>query len=458
MFTSLSDKLQSSFKKIKGQTSLTEENIQSVLRDIRVSLLEADVALPVVKKFIANIKEKAIGEEVKKSLTPDQTFISFVKKEIEKALGEEEVPINLKTQPPAVILMAGLQGAGKTTSTAKLAKYLKEQHKKKVMVVSTDVHRPAAIDQLRTLANSLNVEFFESNASQQPQDIVTAVMKTATTKLIDVLIIDTAGRLHIDNDMMDEIKQIHKIANPIETFFTVDSMTGQDAAVTAKAFNDALELTGVILTKTDGDARGGAALSIREITNKPIKFLGTGEKTDALEPFHPDRIASKILGMGDVLSLIESIEQKTEKKSAEQLTKKLKSGKSFDLEDFKAQIQQMKKMGGVGSIMSKLPNIPANLPGNVGDDMFKKIEAMIDSMTPIERKKPEIIKHSRKQRIIKGSGTTIQDLNKLLQQHTQMKKMMKSVIGKKGGIANLMKRMSTMQGMANMPGLFGKRK
>lgn len=458
MFTSLSDKLQSSFKKIKGQTSLTEENIQSVLRDIRVSLLEADVALPVVKKFIANIKEKAIGEEVKKSLTPDQTFIFFVKKEIEKALGEEEVPINLKTQPPAVILMAGLQGAGKTTSTAKLAKYLKEQHKKKVMVVSADVYRPAAIDQLRTLANSLNVEFFESNASQQPQDIVTAVMKTAKTKLIDVLIIDTTGRLHIDNDMMDEIKQIHKIANPIEIFFTVDSMTGQDAAVTAKAFNDALELTGVILTKTDGDARGGAALSIREITNKPIKFLGTGEKTDALEPFHPDRIASKILGMGDVLSLIESIEQKTEKKSAEQLTKKLKSGKSFDLEDFKAQIQQMKKMGGVSSIMSKLPNIPANLPGNVGDDMFKKIEAMIDSMTPIERKKPELIKHSRKQRIIKGSGTTIQDLNKLLQQHTQMKKMMKSVIGKKGGIANLMKRMSAMQGMANMPGLFGKRK
>ncbi|MFV9931060.1 MAG: signal recognition particle protein [Francisella endosymbiont of Hyalomma asiaticum] len=458
MFTSLSDKLQSSFKKIKGQTSITEENIQSVLRDIRVSLLEADVALPVVKKFIANIKEKAIGEEVKKSLTPDQTFISFVKKEIEKALGEEEVPINLKTQPPAVILMAGLQGAGKTTSTAKLAKYLKEQHKKKVMVVSTDVYRPAAIDQLRTLANSLNVEFFESNASQQPQDIVTAVMKTAKTKLIDVLIIDTAGRLHMDNDMMNEIKQIHKIANPIETFFTVDSMTGQDAAVTAKAFNDALELTGVILTKTDGDARGGAALSIREIINKPIKFLGTGEKTDALEPFHPDRIASKILGMGDVLSLIESIEQKTEKKSAEQLTKKLKNGKSFDLEDFKAQIQQMKKMGGVGSIMSKLPNIPANLPGNVGDDMFKKIEAMIDSMTPIERKKPELIKHSRKQRIIKGSGTTIQDLNKLLQQHTQMKKMMKSVIGKKGGIANLMERMFAMQGMTNIPGLFGKRK
>ncbi|ALB01528.1 signal recognition particle [Francisella persica ATCC VR-331] len=458
MFTSLSEKLQSSLKKIKGQAYLTEENIQSALRDIRVSLLEADVALTVVKKFIANIKEKAIGKEVKRSLTPDQTFISFVKKEIEKALGEETVLINLKTQPPAVILMAGLQGAGKTTSTAKLAKYLKEHHKKKVMVVSADVYRPAAIDQLRNLANSLNVEFFESDSSQQPQDIVAAAIKTAKTKLIDVLIIDTAGRLHIDNDMMDEIKQIHKIANPIETFFTVDSMTGQDAAVTAKAFNDALELTGVILTKTDGDARGGAALSIREITGKPIKFLGTGEKTDALEPFYPDRIASKILGMGDVLSLIENIEQKTEKKSTEQLTKKLKSGKSFDLEDFKAQIQQMKKMGGVGSIMSKLPNMPANLQGNVGYDMFKKIEAMIDSMTPIERKKPELIKHSRKQRIIKGSGTTIQDLNKLLQQHTQMKKMMKSVIGKKGGMANLMKCMPTMQGMANMSGLFGKRK
>lgn len=457
MFTSLSDKLQSSFKKIKGQTSLTEENIQSALRDIRVSLLEADVALPVVKKFISNIKEKAIGEEVKKSLTPDQAFISFVKKELENALGEEAVPINLKTQPPAVILMAGLQGAGKTTSTAKLAKYLKEQHKKKVMVVSADVYRPAAIDQLRTLANSLNIDFFESDVSQKPDYIVTEAIKSAKTKLADVLIIDTAGRLHIDSDMMDEIKQIHKISNPIETFFTVDSMTGQDAAVTAKAFNDALELTGVILTKTDGDARGGAALSIREITGKPIKFLGVGEKTDALEPFHPDRVASKILGMGDVLSLIESIEQKTEKKAADKLTKKLKSGKNFDLEDFKNQIQQMKKMGGVGSIMSKLPNMPANMPGNVGDEMFKKIEAMIDSMTPIERKKPELIKHSRKQRIIKGSGTTIQDLNKLLQQHTQMKKMMKSVVGKKGGMANMMKRMSAMQGMGNMPGLFGRK-
>ncbi|AJC49022.1 signal recognition particle protein [Allofrancisella guangzhouensis] len=456
MFTSLSEKLQSSFNKLKGQTSLTEENIQSALRDIRVSLLEADVALPVVKKFIENIKEKAIGEEVKKSLTPDQTFVSFVKKELEKALGEEAAPINLKTQPPAVILMAGLQGAGKTTSTAKLAKYLKEKHKKKVMVVSADIYRPAAIDQLRTLANSLEIDFFESNINHKPDFIVIQAIKAAKTKLADVLIIDTAGRLHIDESMMDEIKQIHKIAKPIETLFTVDSMTGQDAAVTAQAFNNALELTGIVLTKTDGDARGGAALSIREITGKPIKFLGTGEKTDALEPFHPDRVASKILGMGDVLSLIESIEQKTEKDAAQKLTKKLKSGKNFDLEDFKNQISQMKKMGGVGSIMSKLPNIP-NMPGNIGDEMFKKIEAMIDSMTPLERKKPELIKHSRKQRIIRGSGTTIQDLNKLLQQHTQMKKMMKDVVGKKGGMANMMKRMSAMQGMANMP-LFGKRK
>ncbi|QIV94592.1 signal recognition particle protein [Allofrancisella frigidaquae] len=456
MFTSLSEKLQSSFNKLKGQTSLTEENIQSALRDIRVSLLEADVALPVVKKFIENIKEKAIGETVKKSLTPDQTFVSFVKKELEKALGEEAVPINLKTQPPAIILMAGLQGAGKTTSTAKLAKYLKEKYKKKVMVVSADVYRPAAIDQLRTLANSLDIDFFESDINQKPDFIVTQAIKTARTKLADVLIIDTAGRLHIDESMMDEIKQIHKIAKPIETLFTVDSMTGQDAAITAKAFNDALELTGIVLTKTDGDARGGAALSIREITGKPIKFLGTGEKTDALEPFHPDRVASKILGMGDMLSLIESIEQKTEKDAAQKLTKKLKSGKNFDLEDFKNQISQMKKMGGVDSIMSNLPNIP-NMPGNVGDKMFKKIEAMIDSMTPLERKKPELIKHSRKQRIIRGSGTTIQDLNKLLQQHTQMKKMMKSVVGKKGGMANIMKRMSAMQGMGGMANLLGKK-
>ncbi|KEI35705.1 signal recognition particle, subunit Ffh SRP54 [Francisella sp. W12-1067] len=456
MFTSLSEKLQSSFNKLKGQTSLTEENIQSALRDIRVSLLEADVALPVVKKFIENIKEKAIGETVKKSLTPDQTFVSFVKKELEKALGEEAVPINLKTQPPAIILMAGLQGAGKTTSTAKLAKYLKEKYKKKVMVVSADVYRPAAIDQLRTLANSLDIDFFESDINQKPDFIVTQAIKTARTKLADVLIIDTAGRLHIDESMMDEIKQIHKIAKPIETLFTVDSMTGQDAAITAKAFNDALELTGIVLTKTDGDARGGAALSIREITGKPIKFLGTGEKTDALEPFHPDRVASKILGMGDMLSLIESIEQKTEKDAAQKLTKKLKSGKNFDLEDFKNQISQMKKMGGVDSIMSNLPNIP-NMPGNVGDKMFKKIEAMIDSMTPLERKKPELIKHSRKQRIIRGSGTTVQDLNKLLQQHTQMKKMMKSVVGKKGGMANIMKRMSAMQGMGGMANLLGKK-
>lgn len=453
MFTSLSDKLKLSFDKLKGQTSLTEENVQSALRDIRVSLLEADVALPVVKSFIANIKEKALGEEVKKSLTPDQTFVSFVKKELEKALGEEAVPINLKAQPPAVILMAGLQGAGKTTSTAKLAKYLKEQHKKKVMVVSADVYRPAAIDQLETLAKSVDVEFYPSDISQKPDYIVTQAIQAAKTKLMDVVIVDTAGRLHIDESMMDEIKLIHKIAKPVETFFTVDSMTGQDAAVTAKAFNDALALTGIILTKTDGDARGGAALSIREITGKPIKFLGVGEKTDALEPFHPDRVASKILGMGDVLSLIESIEQKTEKESAQKLTKKLKSGKNFDLNDFKAQISQMKNMGGVESIMSKLPN----MPGNIGDDMFKKIEALIDSMTPLERKKPELIKHSRKQRIIKGSGTTIQDLNKLLQQHTQMKKMMKSVVGKKGGMANMMKRMAGMQGMGNMANLLGKR-
>ena len=457
MFNSLSEKLQSSFKKIKGQGTLTEENIQAALREIRISLLEADVALSVVKKFIENLKEKAIGNEVKKSLTPDQTFITFVKKELEKALGEEAVPINLRAQPPAIILMAGLQGAGKTTSTVKLAKLLKEKHKKRVMVVSADVYRPAAIDQLKTLANSINVDFFESDITQKPDYIVTQAIKTAKSKLMDILIIDTAGRLHIDNSMMDEIKQIHKIAKPVETFFTVDSMTGQDAAVTAKAFNDALELTGVILTKTDGDARGGAALSIREITGKPIKFLGVGEKTDALEPFHPDRVASKILGMGDVLSLIEDIDSKSNKKNSTKLVKKLKTGKSFDLEDFKKQIGDMKKMGGLNAIISKLPNIP-NMPSNFGDDTFKKYEAMIDSMTLLERKKPEIIKHSRKQRIIKGSGTTIQDLNKLLQQHTQMRKMMKGAVNKKGGMANMAKRLSAMQGMGNMASMFGRRK
>ena len=457
MFTNLSDRLQQSFKKIKGQATLTEENINSALRDIRMSLLEADVALPVVKKFIANIKAKALGEEVKKSLTPEQTFISFVKKELELALGEESVPLNLKVQPPAIILMAGLQGAGKTTSTAKLAKYLKEQ-KKKVMVVSTDIYRPAAIEQLRTLANDLEVDFFESNANQKPEFITTEAIKKAKTSVTDVLIIDTAGRLHIDDTMMDEIKSIHSIANPIETLFTVDSMTGQDAAVTAKAFNDALPLTGIVLTKTDGDARGGAALSIREITGKPIKFLGVGEKTDALEPFHPERIASRILGMGDVLSLIETIEQKTEKANAKKLTQKLRSGKSFDLNDFKNQIQQMKKMGGVDSIMSKLPNMPTNMPDSVGEKALKKIEAMIDSMTPLERRKPELIKNSRKLRIVAGSGTTIQDLNKLLKQHTQMRKMMKSVLGKKGGVSSMMRRMGQMQKMGAMNQMFGKRR
>jgi len=440
MFENLSERLSLSLKKISGKASLSESNIQETLREVRVALLEADVALPVVKDFIELVKQRAVGTEVSSSLDPGQQFLKIVQAELESIMGEKNESLSLNAQPPAVILMAGLQGAGKTTSVAKLSRYLSEREKKKVMVVSADVYRPAAIEQLKTLSSEVGAEFFPSTPDQKPTQIVSDAIAAAKTQFADVLIVDTAGRLAIDEPMMDEIKQIHKVANPIETLFVIDAMIGQDSVNTAKAFNEALPLTGVILTKVDGDARGGAALSVRHVTGKPIKFLGVGEKTDALEPFHPERIASRILGMGDVLSLIEDVERKVDKKKAEKFAKKVAKGKRFDLEDLREQLQQMKQLGGMESMMDKLPGM-----GNMGQmtqqkDMtgqFSKMEYIIDSMTPKERSNPDILNGSRKRRITQGSGTTIQDLNRLLKQHKQMGKMMKKMKGK--GMQNMMR-------------------
>ena len=440
MFENLSERLSQSLKKISGKASLSESNIQETLREVRVALLEADVALPVVKDFIELVKQRAVGTEVSASLNPGQQFLKIVQAELESVMGEKNESLSLNAQPPAVILMAGLQGAGKTTSVAKLSRYLSEREKKKVMVVSADVYRPAAIEQLKTLASEVGAEFFPSSPDQKPTQIVSDAIAAAKTQFADVLIVDTAGRLAIDEPMMDEIKQVHKVANPIETLFVIDAMIGQDSVNTAKAFNEALPLTGVILTKVDGDARGGAALSVRHVTGKPIKFLGVGEKTDALEPFHPERIASRILGMGDVLSLIEDVERKVDKKKAEKFAKKVAKGKRFDLEDLREQLQQMKQLGGMESMMDKLPGMGNMAQMTQQKDMtgqFSKMEYIIDSMTPKERSNPDILNGSRKRRITQGSGTTIQDLNRLLKQHKQMGKMMKKMKGK--GMQNMMR-------------------
>lgn len=452
MFENLSDRLTRSLKNISGRGRLTDENIKDTLREVRMALLEADVALPVIKDFIAKVKERALGQDVAKSLTPGQVFVKIVRDELEAAMGEANESLSLNAQPPAIILMAGLQGAGKTTSVGKLAKFLKEKEKKKVLVVSGDVYRPAAIKQLETLASDIGVEFFPSSTDQKPLDIATNAVAHAKKQFVDVVIVDTAGRLHVDESMMDEIKDLHAGINPVETLFVVDAMTGQDAANTAKAFNDALPLTGVILTKADGDARGGAALSIRHITGKPIKFLGMGEKTDALEPFHPDRVASRILGMGDVLSLIEQVEQNVDKEKAEKLAKKVQKGEGFDLEDFREQLAQMRNMGGMMSMLDKLPGmgqVSDQMKGQLDDKMTVRMEAIISSMTPAERARPDMIKGSRKRRIAAGSGTEIQDVNRLLKQFTQMQKMMKKM-SKKGG---MMKMMRGMKGMMP-PGMF----
>ncbi|TRW50050.1 signal recognition particle protein [Aliidiomarina halalkaliphila] len=451
MFENLSERLTQSLKNISGRGRLTEDNIKDTLREVRMALLEADVALPVVKEFIAKVKERALGTEVNKNLNPGQVFVKIVQTELEAAMGEGNAPLDLATQPPAVMMMAGLQGAGKTTSVGKLARFLKEKQKKKVLVVSADVYRPAAIAQLERLATDVDVEFFPSTVEQKPVDIANAAIAYAKKKFIDVVLVDTAGRLAIDEAMMDEIKALHAAINPIETLFVVDAMTGQDAANTAKAFGEALPLTGIILTKVDGDSRGGAALSIRHITGKPIKFLGVGEKNDALEPFHPDRIASRILGMGDVLSLIEEVEAKVDRDKAEKVAKKvMKSGK-FSLEDFRDQLQQMRSMGGMMGLMDKLPGMgqmAGKLQGQMDDKTTVRMEAIINSMTPKEREYPDIIKGSRKRRIASGSGVQVQDVNKLLKQFTQMQKMMKKMKG--GGLAKMMRQM----GGKMPPGMF----
>lgn len=442
MFDGLTERLSQTVRNLRGVGRLTEDNIKDALREVRMALLEADVALPVVKDFINHVREKAVGENVLKSLTPGQALVKVVNDELTTLMGEANEGLELNATPPAVILMAGLQGAGKTTTVGKLAKWLKDKQKKSVMVVSCDVYRPAAIEQLKTVASQVNANFFPSEVKQKPIKIAKAAYKEAKIQNNDILIIDTAGRLHIDDEMMGEIKDLHKEMKPIETLFVVDSMTGQDAANTAKAFNDALPLTGVVLTKTDGDARGGAALSVRQITGKPIKFLGIGEKMDAFELFHPDRVASRILGMGDVVSLVEDVQQKIDIKKAEKMAKKFQKGKGFDLEDFRDQFQQLKSMGGITSLMDKLPGMGGmqqKAMSQFDEKQFMRQEAIINSMTPQERRFPAVLNGSRKRRIAAGSGTNIQDINKLMKQFTQMQKMMKKM--KKGGMKNMMKQL-----------------
>ena len=452
MFENLTDRLTKTLRNITGQGRLTEDNIKDTLREVRMALLEADVALPVIKDFINEVKTKALGTEVSTALNPGQEFIKIVFDELKSVMGEENSSLDLNSQPPSVILMAGLQGAGKTTSTAKLALFLKERQQKKVMLVSTDVYRPAAIEQLKTLARDVGVEFFASSTEENPVDIANKALKQAKLSFMDVLIVDTAGRLHVDEDMMKEIKELHAAVNPIETLFVVDAMTGQDAANTAKAFSEALPLTGVILTKIDGDARGGAALSVRRITGKPIKFLGAGEKIEALEPFHPDRMASRILDMGDVLTLVEELQRKVDTKKAEKMAEKFKKGKGFDLEDFREQIGQLRNMGGMMGMLDKLPginSIPDEIKDKMNDKEIYRKEAIINSMTPKERRKPEIIKGSRKKRIAEGSGVDISEVNKLLKEFDQMQKMMKRLQAK-GGMRRLI---GAMKGMVP-PGYF----
>lgn len=443
MFDNLTSRLSGVIKTLRGQARLTEANIQDALREVRMALLEADVALPVVKDFITHVKARALGQEVLSSLSPGQALIGIVHQEMTRLMGGQNAALSFATQPPAVILMAGLQGAGKTTTSAKLAKHLREQLKKKVLLVSCDVYRPAAMEQLRTLAEQLDTDYFPAEAGQSPEQIALAARDYADKHFHDVLIVDTAGRLAIDEAMMAEIKRLQEALKPIETLFVVDAMQGQDAVNTARAFNEALALTGVVLTKLDGDARGGAALSVRQVTGKPIKFAGVGEKVGGLEAFHPERMASRILGMGDVLSLIEEAQRGVDQEEAVKLAKKIKSGKSFDLEDFKAQLQQMKKMGGVAALMDKLPaQLGQAAAGAADDKSINRIEGIINSMTPGERRNPAILKASRKRRIAAGAGVQVQEVNRLLSQFEQTQKMMKMV--SKGGMAKMMRGMKGM--------------
>lgn len=452
MFDNLSERLSDAARTLSGRGRLSDANIKDTLRQVRLALLEADVALPVVKSFIEKIRERAVGEEVGKSLTPGQAMVKIIHAELVQLLGGESTPLNLRAKPPIVIMLAGLQGAGKTTTAAKLAKRLKETEKKKVMLVSVDVYRPAAILQLQTLAAEVGVLHCHSDTSENPVRIVERALDEASRSHIEVLIVDTAGRLHVDQDMMQEISMVHAKAMPHETLFVVDSMAGQDAVNAAAAFDRALPLTGIVLTKTDGDAKGGVALSVREVTGKPIRFMGVGEKVAALEAFHPDRMASRILGMGDVLTLVEEIEQKVNKDKTEKLAQKLRKGRGFDLSDLRDQFEQMINMGGLASMLEKLP-----LPGKVnaaamqsatGDKAIRRQVAIINSMTPAERRFPKIINGSRKKRIALGAGQQIQDVNRLLKQHLQMEKMMKKV--SKGGMKNMLR---GMQGGRMPPGM-----
>ena len=452
MFNNLTDRLSTTIRNLRGQGRLTEDNIRDTLREVRMALLEADVALPVVKEFIDRVRDRATGQEVLKSLTPGQALVKVVNDELVRVMGEANDELNLAVQPPAVVLMAGLQGSGKTTSSAKLARLLRERHKKSVLLASCDIYRPAAIDQLETLSREVKAEFFPSHTGQQPVEIATAAVRHARNHHIDVVIIDTAGRLHIDQDMMAEIRDLHTALDPVETLFVVDSMTGQDAANTARTFNDALPLTGVILTKADGDARGGAALSIRSITGKPVKFIGVGEKTAALEPFHPDRVASRILGMGDVLSLVEEAQQKVDQDKVARLAGKLSKGKRFDMGDFRDQLEQMLNMGGLTSLMDKLPGmgqVPKEAMAMADDGQIRRMVAIINSMTAQERRFPDVIKGSRRRRIAAGSGTQVQDVNRLLKQYIQMRKMMKKM--SKGGMSKMLRGMKGRLPPGGMP-------
>ena len=456
MFDNLTERLNRTLKNLSGKGRITEDNIKDTLREVRTALLEADVALPVVKTFCNRVKEAALGKEVALSLTPGQEFIQIVYNELTATMGGTVSEINLATQPPAVVLLAGLQGAGKTTSAAKLALYLKERLKKKVLMVSVDTYRPAAIEQLLTLGEQVGVDTFPSDPALKPQVIATAALEEARKRYYDVLIVDTAGRLAVDEAMMQEVRELSAILNPVETMFVVDAMTGQDAANTAKAFADALTLTGVILTKADGDARGGAALSVREVTGCPIKFIGMGEKVEALEPFFPDRIASRILDMGDLLSLIEQLQRGTDTEKAAKMAEKLKKGEGFTLEDFADQLRDMRNMGGMSSLLDKLPGMSGmadKIKEKVNDKEISHIEAIISSMTPKERRKPEIIKGSRKKRIAAGAGVSIQEVNRLLKQFEEARYMMRRM--GKGGMKKMMGAMKGMMGMGGMGGLGG---
>ena len=450
MFDNLTARLSKTIRTLRGQGRLTEDNIGNTLREVRMALLEADVALPVVRDFIERVRTRATGREVLHSLTPGQTLVKVVNEELVHVMGEVNDALDLNVQPPAVILMAGLQGSGKTTSSAKLARMLRERHKKSVLLASCDIYRPAAIDQLQTLAAEVGAEFFPSRTDQDPVEIAEQAVSQARRQHLDVVIIDTAGRLHVDAEMMDEVRRLHAAVRPVETLFVVDSMTGQDAAVTARSFSEALPLTGIVLTKTDGDARGGAALSIRAITGKPIKFIGVGEKTAALEPFYPDRVASRILGMGDVLSLVEEAEQKVDREQAARLARKISRGKGFDMNDFREQLNQMINMGGLAGLMDKLPGM-GQLPANAmaDDKQVHRMIAIINSMTAHERSHPAVIKGSRRRRIAAGSGTQVQDVNRLLKQHLQMQKMMKKM--SKGGMARMLRGLQGGKGMQGLP-------